>query len=149
MITDQQARRLRRLDVQGVPKEQAAIRTGMDPKTARTYRRLGRLPSEVKRMDREWLTRPDAFADVWPQLEEQLRLHPRLEAKTLLADLRRRFPGRFSDRQLRTLQRRSERGAGPPRAARARVLPPRHNPRTRWCRPTTRRRSVAMTTDRT
>src|SRR5260370_2623775 len=109
MITDQQARRLRRLDVQGVPKEQAAIRTGMDPKTARTYRRLARLRWEVKRMDRVWLTRPDAFAHVWPQLEEQLRLHPRLEAKTLLADLRRRFPGRFSDRQLRTLQRRVKR----------------------------------------
>jgi hypothetical protein len=109
MITDQQARRLRRLDVHGVPKEQAAARAGMDPKTARKYRRLGRLPSEVKRMDRDWLTRPDAFADVWPQLEEQLRLYPRLQAKTLLADLRRRFPGRFSDRQLRTLQRRVKR----------------------------------------
>lgn len=35
MITDQQARRLRRLDVQGVPKEQAADRVGIDPKTAR------------------------------------------------------------------------------------------------------------------
>src|SRR5260370_20451594 len=128
MITDQQARRLRRLDVQGVPKEQAAIRTGMDPKTARTYRRLGRLPSEVKRMDREWLTRPDAFADVWPQLEEQLRLHPRLEAKTLLADLRPRFPSRFSDRQLRTLQRRGARGRGPGRAAPGGVFAPRPPP---------------------
>src|SRR5260370_21875751 len=145
MITDQQARRLRRLDVQGVPKEQAAIRTGMDPKTARTYRRLGRLPSEVKRMDREWLTRPDAFADVWPQLEEQLRLHPRLEAKTLLADLRRRFPGRFSDRQLRTLQRRAKQGPAEPEPGQGGVFSPvRHparlcgsplTPRTRLWRP--------------
>lgn len=109
MITDQQVRRLRRLDVRGVPKERAAAQAGMDPKTARKYRRLGRLPSEVRRMERDWLTRPDAFADVWPQLEEQLRLHPRLQAKTLLADLRRRFPGRFSDKQLRTLQRRVKR----------------------------------------
>jgi hypothetical protein len=109
MITDQQARRLRRLDVQCVPKEQAAARTGMDPKTARKYRRLGQLPSEVKRMDRDWLTRPDAFADVWPQLEELLRLNPRLQANTLFADLQRRFPGRFHDNQLRTLQRRVRR----------------------------------------
>jgi hypothetical protein len=109
MITDQQVRRLRRLDVRGAPKEQAAAQAGMDPKTARKYRRLGRLPSEVQRMERDWLTRPDAFADVWPQLEELLRLHPRLQAKTLLADLRRRYPGRFDDRQLRTLQRRVKR----------------------------------------
>jgi hypothetical protein len=109
MITDQQARRLRRLDIRGVPKERAAAQAGMDPKTARKYRRLGRLPSEVQRMERDWLTRPDAFADVWPQLEELLRLHPRLQAKTLLADLRRQFPGRFSDGQLRTLQRRVKR----------------------------------------
>src|SRR5438874_11228230 len=77
----------------------------MDPKTARTYRRLGRLPREVKRMDRDWRTRPDPFADVWPALEELLRANPGLEAKTLFADLQRRFPGRFADGQLRTLQR--------------------------------------------
>jgi hypothetical protein len=68
MITDQQARRLRRLDVQGVPRERAAAQAGVDPKAARKYRRLGRLPSEVRRRGRDGLTRPDAFADIWPQL---------------------------------------------------------------------------------
>jgi hypothetical protein len=57
-------------------------------------------------MDREWLTRADAFAEVWPQIQDQLQLNPGLEAKTLFADLQRRFPGRFADGQLRTLQRR-------------------------------------------
>ena len=57
-------------------------------------------------MDRDWRTRPDPFAEVWPELEEQLQLNPGLEAKTLFADLQRRFPGRFADGQLRTLQRR-------------------------------------------
>ena len=106
MITDAQLRNLRRLDHHGAAKELAAAKTGMDPKTARKYRRLGKLPSEVKIMDRDWLTRPDPFADVWPQLQEQLQLNPGLEAKTLFADLQRRFPGRFADGQLRTLQRR-------------------------------------------
>jgi hypothetical protein len=106
MITDYQVQRLRRLDSRGVPKEQAAARAGMDPKTARKCRRAGRLPSEVKRMNRDWRTRPDPFTGVWPQLEEQLALNPGLEAKTLFADLQRRFPGRFPDGQLRTLQRR-------------------------------------------
>ncbi len=106
MITDAQLRMLRRLDHHGAAKELAAVKSGMDPKTARKYRRLGKLPSEVKIMDRDWLTRPDPFAEVWPELQAQLQLHPGLEAKTLFADLQRRFPGRFADGQLRTLQRR-------------------------------------------
>jgi hypothetical protein len=109
MVTDHQVRKLFRLNQQGLPKEQAALKAGMDPKTARKYRRLGQLPTEVKRMDRSWRTRPDPFAAVWPQLEDLLRLNPALEAKTLFADLQRRFPGRFPDGQLRTLQRQVKR----------------------------------------
>ena len=57
-------------------------------------------------MDRDYRTRPDPFAEVWPQLEALLRVNPGLEAKTLFDDLQHRFPGRFADGQLRTLQRR-------------------------------------------
>jgi hypothetical protein len=81
----------------------------MDAKTARKYRRLGKLPSEVQPMDRDWRTHPDAFVEVWPELETLLAANPRLQAKTLFADLQRRFPGRFADGQLRTLQRRLKR----------------------------------------
>jgi hypothetical protein len=105
MVTDLQVRRLHTLDRRGVLKELAAAKAGIDPKTARKYRRLSLLPSEVKRMDRDWRTRPDPFAEIWPELHEQLTLNPGLEAKTLFADLQRRFPGRFADGQLRTLQR--------------------------------------------
>ena len=38
-----------------------------------------------------------------------MRLNPGLEAKTLFDDLQRRFPGRFADGQLRTLQRQVKR----------------------------------------
>ena len=106
MITNQQVRKLRRLDVQGIAKEVAAARVGMDAKSARKYRRLGKLPSEVMIMDRNWRTRPDVFAELWPEIEAKLQLNPRLQAKTLFADLQRRFLGRFADGQLRTLQRR-------------------------------------------
>jgi hypothetical protein len=109
MITNQQVRKLRRLDEQGIPHEVAAARAGMDAKTARKYRRLGKLPSEVKTMERDWRTHPDAFAEVWPDLEALLQVNPGLEAKTLLAHLQRRFPGSFADGQLRTLQRRVKR----------------------------------------
>lgn len=109
MITDQQVRKLRQLDRRGMPKEMAALRVGMDAKSARKYRRLGKLPSEVMNMDRNWRTHTDIFAEVWPELEAKLQLNPRLQAKTLLADLQRRFPDRFADGQLRSLQRRVKR----------------------------------------
>jgi hypothetical protein len=41
MVTDQQVQRLRRLDLRGLPKERAADKAGLDPKTARKCRRLG------------------------------------------------------------------------------------------------------------
>ena len=41
----------------------AALKTGMDRKTARKYRR-GKLPSEEAR-EHDWSARPDAFAEVW------------------------------------------------------------------------------------
>ena len=41
----------------------------------------------------------------WPELHEWLVLNPGLQAKTLFEDLQHRFPGRFPDGQLRTLQR--------------------------------------------
>jgi hypothetical protein len=106
MVSDQQVRLLLRLDAQGLPKRTAALKAGLDPKTARKYRRLGRLPSEVSVMDRHWRTRADAFADVWHEVVERLALNPGLEAKALFQDLQRRFPDRFKDGQLRALQRR-------------------------------------------
>jgi len=42
----------------------------------------------------------------WPELEAQLREAPGLEAKTLLEALMTRYPGQYSEGQLRTLQRR-------------------------------------------
>lgn len=77
----------------------------MDEKTARKYRRLGNLPSEVSK-ERYWRTREDAFAEMWEEVRPKLELNPGLQAKTLFKDLQRRHPGKFEDGQLRTLQRR-------------------------------------------
>ena len=76
----------------------------MNVKTARKYLRAGVLPSE-SRADRHWRTRKDEFADVWPEVKEQLRANPGLEAKTIFAALQRKYTERFADGQLRTLQR--------------------------------------------
>ena len=85
--------------------QQAADRTTMDPKTARKYRELKLLPSQCT-PDHAWRTRPDPFDEVWPWVEEQLRLNTRLQSKTLFDALQREHPGLFADGQLRTLQRR-------------------------------------------
>ena len=105
MVTDKQVRCLMKLMQQEETQSIAARKSGMDEKTARKYRRLGRLPSELKK-DHHWLTREDPFRDVWDTIQSKLSLNPGLEAKTLFEDLQRCYPGQFPDGQLRTLQRR-------------------------------------------
>lgn len=83
----------------------SAAKADMDEKTARRYRGLGKLPSEIK-VDHTWRTREDPFAEVWEEVKGRLKINPGLEAKTLFEDLQRRYPGDFVDGQLRTLQRR-------------------------------------------
>jgi hypothetical protein len=105
LVTDKQVRRLFALVKTEVNQEIAAAKAGMDAKTARKYRRIGRLPSELPERSR-WRNRPDAFAEVWPEIRELLDVNAGLEAKTIFEFLQRRSPGEFADCQLRTLQRR-------------------------------------------
>jgi hypothetical protein len=105
MVTDNQVRRLKKLSNTERNQEIAASKAGMDPKTARKYLELNRLPSELER-ERHWRTREDPFSEVWERVRQQIEESPRLEAKTLFEWLQREYPGRFSDGQIRTLQRR-------------------------------------------
>ena len=82
----------------------AASRAGMSEKTARKYLRGG-LPSQRK-VERTWRTRQDPFDGVWEEVEEFLSDDANFEANTLFEHLQRKYPGRFQDGQLRTLQRR-------------------------------------------
>jgi hypothetical protein len=116
MTQDGQVRRLRELLARGMSLRVAALRTGMDEKTARKYRREGRMPSELSERH-WWRTRPDPFSDVWGMVERQLEENSGLQAKTLFAWLQREYPGQFQDGQLRTFQRgvrrwRATRGPG-------------------------------------
>ena len=83
----------------------AAMRSGMDRKTARKYVEAKKLPSEL-REPRSWRTRKDPFEADWPWVVGQLKTSAELEAKTLFEALQREHPGRYEDGQLRTLQRR-------------------------------------------
>ena len=104
MIQDKQVLKLRKLLARGVPLGTAAGKSGMDEKTARKYGKLEKLPSEVVQ-SHTWRTREDPFAEIWPEVYEQLELNSGLEAKTLFEWLQRKYPGRFQDGQLRTFQR--------------------------------------------
>ncbi len=108
MVTDKQVGILMKSISKGKSLRVSAACAGMDEKTARRYCRLGQLPSEVKR-PHSWRTREDAFGEVWAEVCEKLELNPGLEAKTLFTDLQRRYPGRYSEGQLRTFQRRLKR----------------------------------------
>jgi len=105
MVTDQQVRRLFKLIQSEKNFGIAAMKAGMDEKTARKYRKTGKLPSELKQ-ENNWRTRKDPFGDVWEGIKGMLSINPGLEGKTIFEDLQRKDPGRFADGQLRTLQRR-------------------------------------------
>ncbi len=104
MVTDRQVKALRGFLAAGLTLKVAALKSGMSEKTARRYRNLSELPSEA-RAEHSWRTREDPFEDVWPEVAEQLRLNPGLQAKTLFEWLQREHPNKFQEGQLRTLQR--------------------------------------------
>ncbi len=105
MVTDQQVRRLFKLNQVEKYFGIAAMKAGMDEKTARKYRGTCKLPSELKQ-GHTWRTREDPFEDVWDDIKSMLECNPGLEAKTLFEYFQRRCPGEFADGQLRTIQRR-------------------------------------------
>lgn len=95
----------------------AAMRSGVDRKTAAKYLAEGKLPSELK-TERHWRTREDPFVEHWDEIRGRLEDAPELEAKTLFEDLIRRYPDRYQPGQLRTLQRHIRQWralAGPPK----------------------------------
>lgn len=105
VVTDKQVRLLMSLVTQGIPQVTAAAKAGMSELKARKYVRSGRAPSQA-RVPHTWRTRPDPFAEVWPEVEALLRQDGGLQAKAIRTKLNERHGGRFSAGQLRTLQRR-------------------------------------------
>src|SRR5271170_7118307 len=104
-VTDAQVKEVRRNLNQKASLLMAAMKAGMDPKTARKYRDLGQLPSEAA-TPHTWRTRPDPLVEVWPVLAEMLQREPTLQAKTLLEWLQRQYADQDWQPQRRTLERR-------------------------------------------
>jgi hypothetical protein len=72
MATDAQITRLHQLLGEGKPLSLAALKVGMDAKTARKYRRGQRLPSESF-TPRTWRTREDPFQESGPNSVTNLK----------------------------------------------------------------------------
>ena len=107
MVSDAQVRLLRQKRMDGKTQEAAAATAGMSLRTAREWE-SGPVPSATKQA-RDWRTRPDPFAAIWPLEIEPLLQSDRkgvLEAKLVLAELCARHPEHFHAGQERTLQRR-------------------------------------------
>ncbi len=104
MVTDNQVRRLMKLNKREKTKSIAASKAGMDEKIARKYLRERQLPSQLKKQH-NWRTREDPFEKEWGEVEKQLGINSGFEAKTLFEKLQRKHPGKYSDGQLRTFQR--------------------------------------------
>ncbi len=104
MIKDYQVRRLIRIMNITNNLSLSAAKTGMDEKSARKYLKLNRLPSEVKK-EHDWSTRKDPFEAISDEINELLNSNHGLEAKTMFIYFQKKYPGRFQDGQLRSLQR--------------------------------------------
>jgi len=106
MVTDQQVRRLFTVQNKYEYRYQVADAAGISSKTARKYRKTGKLPSQC-RVEHTWSTRRDPFTDDWAFVVQLLEdTQATLQAHTILDYLQRANPGKYHNGQLRTLQRR-------------------------------------------
>lgn len=104
--TDAQVRIAMSERKRGRTQQQAAAAANLrSRKTVAKYEETGRLPSET-REPRTYRTHADAFGEDWPTLEAMLAAESALEAKALFDWLCEEKPGRYTEGQLRTFQRR-------------------------------------------
>jgi hypothetical protein len=105
----------------------AAMRGGMDRKTAAKYVRAGKLPSEFRK-PHPWRTRRDPFTEDWPAVMAMLVEAPELEATALFDHLLGQKPDAYTAGQLRTLQRRIRQWRAQQGAEREVFFPQAHRP---------------------
>ena len=83
--------------------EMAALKAGIDPKTARKYIKAKGKVEEKKRVHR---THKDTFEKRWPEIEAKLKITPGLQTPTILNFLIELYPTEFSLKNERSLFRR-------------------------------------------
>ena len=110
----------------GTSLSNAAMRAGMSENTARRYR-TGPLPSQRK-APRQYRTRPDPLAAIWPESATLLVQAPGLDATPIVDTLRGRPAVRLAEGQLRTVPRRIRRWRATHGPERAVMVPQIHRP---------------------
>jgi hypothetical protein len=109
MISKTQYRRLLKMINEGNTLFDSAAKAGIDPKTARAYLNKD---NPFEPTNHSWITRKDPFEDFKFEIESMLELQPCLEAKTIFEYLQNKYPTRFQEGQLRTLQRKVRKWKG-------------------------------------
>lgn len=89
----------------GAPGRAPTLEEAVPSRKDRHYR-SGKPKGRYHLVTRTWRTRKDPFEDVNEEIYEELRRRPHVAAKTIFLELQQRYPGKFKDGQLRTLQRR-------------------------------------------
>src|ERR1700694_5118586 len=103
MISPQQYRKLMKQFQLENHIGRSAIKAGIDSKTAGKYIK-GAAGPEEQVGQRCWRTHPDAFAQVWPGVEEILFREPELQAKAIFEELLAKEPGNFALGQRRSFE---------------------------------------------
>src|SRR4030095_2993801 len=67
----------------------------MCERTARKYRKAGRLPRDLAR-EHDWRTRRDPFEGIWAEVQELLESAPDLQSKTIFEEHQKLYPGAVS-----------------------------------------------------
>lgn len=105
-VTDAQVRKMFQELQKDKNLSRAAMKAGMDRKTARRYRDAQQLPSQMNK-PRTWRTRKDPFNLHWqPLILPILVAAPEIMAKVLFEHLLQLHPDHYHNGQLRTFQRR-------------------------------------------
>lgn len=126
-VTDVQVRKLMEEHTKHGRVSVAAMRAGMDRKTARRYLDSGKLPSQL-RSPRTWRTREDPFVDDWPEVASMLADAPELEGRALFEHLMALEPERYHAGHLRTFQRRVKQWRAEYGPAKGLFFPQAHRP---------------------
>lgn len=105
MITDYQYRRLMKFFNCTGDISMSSMKSGMNRKTGAKYIKDGNSPSECRK-PHTWRTRPDPFEDIKEELYDLLHNADDLEALTIFQHFQEKYPGKFHDGQIRTLERR-------------------------------------------
>ncbi len=105
MISNKQARRIIKMSQDpNNTISNIALKADVDIKTAKKYSKSKQLPDEIK-TDHNWSTRKNPFKSDWDEIKSLLGINPGLEAKTIFNHLNLKYNNKYSEGQLRTLQR--------------------------------------------